>query len=60
MGLLSQRPYPLPMSIYKNIAFGLKISGRRKKKYLDRRIKHYLMQANLWHEVEHRLKDPGF
>ncbi len=59
MGLLSQRPYPLPMSIYKNIAFGLKISGRRKKKFLDKRIKHYLMQASLWDEVKDRLKDPA-
>ena len=59
MGLLSQRPYPLPMSIYKNIAYGLKISGRRKKCFLDRRIKHYLNQASLWNEVKDRLKDPA-
>ncbi len=59
MGLLSQRPYPLPMSIYKNIAFGLKISQRRKKKYLDRRIEHYLKQASLWEEVRDRLKEPA-
>ncbi len=31
MGLLAQRPYPLPMSIYNNIAYGLRISGRNKK-----------------------------
>ncbi len=59
MGLLSQRPYPLPMSIYKNIAFGLKISERRKKKLLDRRIEHYLKQASLWDEVSDRLKEPA-
>jgi phosphate transport system ATP-binding protein len=59
MGLLSQRPYPLPMSIYKNIAFGLKISQRRKKKFLDRRIEHYLKQASLWDEVSDRLKEPA-
>ncbi len=59
MGMLSQRPYPLPMSIYKNIAFGLKISQRRKKKFLDRRIEHYLKQASLWDEVRDRLKDPA-
>ncbi len=59
MGLLSQRPYPLPMSIYKNIAFGLKISQRRKKKFLDRRIEHYLKQASLWEEVRDRLKEPA-
>jgi phosphate transport system ATP-binding protein len=59
MGLLSQRPYPLPMSIYKNIAFGLKISDRRKKKLLDMRIEHYLKQASLWDEVSDRLKEPA-
>ena len=59
MGLLSQRPYPLPMSIYKNIAFGLKISNRLNKKYLNARIKHYLQQASLWDEVKDRLKEPA-
>jgi phosphate transport system ATP-binding protein len=59
MGLLSQRPYPLPMSIYKNIAFGLKISDRRKKKLLNMRIEHYLKQASLWDEVSDRLKEPA-
>jgi phosphate transport system ATP-binding protein len=59
MGLLSQRPYPLPMSIYNNIAYGLRISGRRKKRYLDKRVEHYLRVANLWDEVKDRLKDPA-
>jgi phosphate transport system ATP-binding protein len=59
MGLLSQRPYPLPMSIFNNIAFGLRISGRTKKKILDKRVEHYLRQANLWEEVQYRLKDPA-
>ncbi len=59
MGLLSQRPYPLPMSIYNNIAYGLRISGRQKKKFLDRRVEHYLRVANLWDEVKDRLHDPA-
>lgn len=59
MGLLSQRPYPLPMNIYNNVAFGLRISGRKKKRYLDKRVEHYLKQANLWDEVKDRLKDPA-
>ncbi|UCH14405.1 MAG: phosphate ABC transporter ATP-binding protein [Bacteroidales bacterium] len=59
MGLLSQRPYPLPMSIYKNITFGLKISGRRKRIFLNKRIEHYLKQASLWDEVSDRLKEPA-
>jgi phosphate transport system ATP-binding protein len=59
MGLLAQRPYPLPMSIYNNIAYGLRISGRKKKRFLDRRVEHYLRHVNLWEEVKDRLKDPA-
>ena len=59
MGLLAQRPFPLPMSIYNNVAYGLRISGRRKKRFLDRRVEHYLRQASLWEEVKDRLKDPA-
>jgi len=59
MGLLSQRPYPLPMSIYNNIAYALRISGRKNKKIMDKRVEYYLTQANLWEEVKGRLKDPA-
>jgi phosphate transport system ATP-binding protein len=59
MGLLSQRPYPLPMTIYGNVAFGLRISGRRRRKTLNKRVEHYLRQASLWDEVNHRLKEPA-
>ena len=59
MGLLAQKPYPLPMSIYNNIAYGLKISGRRKKQFLNMRVEHYLKQASLWDEVKDRLKEPA-
>jgi phosphate transport system ATP-binding protein len=59
MGLLSQRPYPLPMNIYNNIAYGLRISGRKNKKYLNKRVEYYLQQASLWDEVQDRLKDPA-
>jgi len=59
MGLLSQRPYPLPMSIYKNVAYGLKICGRVNNRLMNKRVEHYLKQANLWNEVKDRLKDPA-
>ena len=59
MGLLSQRPYPLPMSIFKNVAYGLRISGRKKKSFLTKRVEHYLRQASLWEEVKDRLRDPA-
>jgi phosphate transport system ATP-binding protein len=57
MGLLSQRPYPLPMNIFNNVAYGLRISGRKSKRYLKPRVKHYLEMANLWDEVKDRLHE---
>lgn len=59
MGLLSQRPYPLPMSIFNNVAYGLRISGRKKKRFLEKRVENYLKQASLWEEVKDRLNDPA-
>jgi phosphate transport system ATP-binding protein len=56
MGLLSQRPFPLPMSIYDNIAYGPRIHGTRKKKELDIIVEHYLTATGLWGEVKDRLK----
>jgi phosphate transport system ATP-binding protein len=59
MGLLAQRPYPLPMNIYNNIAFGLRLGGNKKKAILDERVEHYLRQVSLWDEVKDRLKEPA-
>lgn len=59
MGLLSQKPYPLPMSIYDNVAFGPKIHGIKKKNKLDDIVQFYLKEANLWDEVKDRLNSPA-
>lgn len=59
MGLLSQRPYPLPMSIQKNVAYGLRISGRKGRRGIDKRVERYLQMVGLWDEVHDRLKDPA-
>jgi phosphate transport system ATP-binding protein len=59
MGLLSQRPCPLPMSIYDNIAFGVKIHGMRNRKQLNRIVEHYLQAVGLWDEVKDRLQTPA-
>ncbi len=59
MGLLSQRPFPLPMSIYDNIAYGPRIHGARKKKELNELVEHYLRAAGLWEEVKDRLNSPA-
>lgn len=59
MGLLAQKPCPLPMSIYDNIAYGCRIHGVRGKKRLDMVVKHYLESAGLWEEVKDRLNTPA-
>ncbi|MDP4150452.1 MAG: phosphate ABC transporter ATP-binding protein [Bacteroidota bacterium] len=59
MGLLSQRPFPLPMSIYDNIAYGPRIHGTRRKKELNGTVEHYLRATGLWEEVKDRLGSPA-
>jgi phosphate transport system ATP-binding protein len=59
MGLLSQKPQVLPMSIYENVAYGPRIHGLRSKQDLDRRVEHYLRVAGLWDEVRDRLREPA-
>ena len=59
MGLLSQRPTPLPMSIFDNITFGCKIHGVRNKKDLKQIVEENLKAAGLWEEVKDRLHSPA-
>ncbi|MCC8087978.1 MAG: phosphate ABC transporter ATP-binding protein [Rikenellaceae bacterium] len=59
MGLISQKPTPLPMSIYDNIAYGCRIHGIRNKRKLNMIVKHYLQAAGLWEEVKDRLHTPA-
>ena len=56
MGLLLQRPFPLPMSIYDNIAYGLRIKGVRNKKIINAKVEKHLKEVALWQEVKDRLK----
>ena len=59
MGLLSQRPCPLPMSIYDNIAFGCKMHGERNRKKLNQIVEAQLKAVGLWEEVKSRLNAPA-
>ena len=59
MGLLNQRPTPLPMSIHANVVYGLKIHGIRDKKIIAEKATHYLKIASLWDEVKNRLDSPA-
>jgi phosphate transport system ATP-binding protein len=59
MGFLSQKPYPLPMSIYDNIAYGPRLHGEQDRRRLDRIVEHFLRTASLWDEVKDRLHAPA-
>lgn len=59
IGLLAQQPYPLPMSIYENVAYGLRIHNMHRNRNLDDLVQHYLEQAGLWEEVKDRLHSPA-
>jgi phosphate transport system ATP-binding protein len=56
IGMVFQRPTPFPtMSIYDNVAAGLRINGRLPKRELDATVEQSLRQAALWDEVKDRL-----
>ncbi len=55
MGLLSQRPYPLPLSISENVAYAVRLKGVRSRAEVRKQVEHYLTLACLWDEVKDRL-----
>jgi len=60
VGMVFQKPNPFPtMSIYDNVAAGLKLNGIKAKGDLDALVENSLRGANLWNEVKDRLNKPG-
>lgn len=64
VGLLAPKPFPLPMSIYENVAYGRRIHGldvldKGNGRNLDRMVERYLSMAGLWEEVKDRLHSPA-
>jgi len=59
MGLLSQKPHPLPGTIADNITYALKLKGITSKAELSDRVEVFLEKVGLWHEVKDRLKTPA-
>jgi phosphate transport system ATP-binding protein len=60
VGMVFQRPNPFPtMSIFDNVAAGLRLNGVRKKAELGDIVERSLVGANLWEEVKDRLDSPG-
>ena len=65
VGMLAPKPFPLPMSIYDNVAYGRRIHGLQGRldkgngRNLDRIVELYLRAAGLWEEVKDRLQAPA-
>ena len=59
VGMVFQKPTPFPMSIYDNIAFGLRLYEKLPKSELDGRVEQALMCGALWDEVKDKLKSSG-
>jgi phosphate transport system ATP-binding protein len=59
IGMVFQKPTPFPMSIYDNIAFGIRLYDRMRRSELDDRVESALRRAALWDEVKDKLRQSG-
>ncbi len=55
IGMVFQKPTPFPMSIYENIAFGIRLYENLSRSEMDYRVRHALVGAGLWNEVNNKL-----
>jgi len=60
VGMVFQKPNPLPKSIYENISYGPKIHGVKDKRVLDKIVEKCLRIVGLWNDVHDRLNDSAF
>jgi phosphate transport system ATP-binding protein len=59
IGMVFQKPTPFPMSIYDNVAFGVRMFERMSRGRLDERVEWALKRAALWNEVKDKLHQSG-
>jgi phosphate transport system ATP-binding protein len=59
IGMVFQKPTPFPMTIYDNIAFGIRLYERLSKSEVDGRVEESLKRAGLWNEVKDKLQANG-
>jgi len=60
VGMVFALPLPLPLSIFENVAYGIRMRGGQKLRKLDERVEEVLRQAYLWDEVKDRLDESAF
>ncbi len=59
VSIVFQQPNPLPMSIFKNVAFPLNLAGLKDRERISREVESALKKVHLWDEVKDRLKEDG-
>ncbi|TRZ48771.1 phosphate ABC transporter ATP-binding protein [bacterium] len=60
VGMVFALPLPLPLSIFDNVAYGIRMHGTKSKKFLSDKVKESLNEAYLWEEVKGRLSESAF
>jgi len=60
VGMVFQKSNPFPKSIFDNVAYGLRVNGRKDKEYVERKVEESLKGAALWEEVKDRLSASAF
>ncbi len=59
IGMIFQKPSPFPMTVFDNIAYGLRQHYKMNRSDLSDRVEHALKRSALWDEVKHKLNEPG-
>lgn len=59
VGMIFQKPTPFPMSVFDNVAYGLRLHYRLKRSEIADRVEESLRGAAIWDEVKDKLKKPG-
>jgi phosphate transport system ATP-binding protein len=59
IGMIFQKPSPFPMTVFDNVAYGLRQHYRLNRSELSNRVEDALKRSAIWDEVKHKLNDPG-
>ncbi len=59
IGMIFQKPSPFPMTVFDNVAYGLRQHYRMSSSELSARVEHALKRSAIWDEVKHKLNEPG-
>jgi len=59
IGMIFQKPSPFPMTVFDNVAYGLRQHYRLNRAELADRVEHALKRSAIWDEVKHKLNEPG-